>query len=124
MYMAMKHLHLTAVALTILFFITRFIWKQIGSPMSDKKWVKILPHVIDTVLLTSAIALCIIVSRYPFIHAWVTFKLLAVIGYIILGLIALKKAQTKAMQWTSFVLALILLGATAKVAILKQPLFF
>lgn len=124
MYTMMKHLHLTAVGLSVLLFILRFIWLQMQSPMMQKKWVKIVPHVIDTVLLGSAIALCIIISQYPFVNGWITFKVVGVVAYIMLGMTAFKWAKTRAMQWCGFVAALAVLMMTAKVAILKQPLFF
>lgn len=124
MYMMAKHLHLTAVALSILLFIGRFIWSQFNPEIMQKKLVKVLPHIIDTVLLASAIWLCVILSQYPIVNAWLTFKVVGVITYIVLGLIALKKAKTASMRWGAFLLALVVLSMTAHVAISKQPLFF
>lgn len=123
MYMIAKHLHLTAVGLSILFFVFRFIWSQFDASSLSKKWVKILPHVIDTVLLASAIWLCILLSQYPFVNAWLTFKVIGVVLYIVFGLFALKKAKTTLGKWGFFVAALGVLMATAMVAVTKQPLF-
>ncbi len=123
MYMMAKHLHLTAVGLSILFFVFRFIWSQFDATALNKKWVKILPHIIDTVLLASAIWLCVILSQYPFVNAWLTFKVIGVVLYIVFGLFALKKAKTKLSKWGFFVAALLVLMATAMVAVTKQPLF-
>ncbi len=123
MYMMAKHLHLTAVGLSILFFVFRFIWSQFDASSLSKKWVKILPHVIDTVLLASAIWLCILLSQYPFVNAWLTFKVIGVVLYIVFGLFALKKAKTTLGKWGFFVAALGVLMATAMVAVTKQPLF-
>tara|TARA_A200000113_G_C8663219_1_gene289860 strand:+ start:231 stop:602 length:372 start_codon:yes stop_codon:yes gene_type:complete len=123
MYMMAKHLHLTAVGLSILFFIFRFIWSQLDANALSKKWVKILPHIIDTVLLGSAVWLCIILSQYPFVNAWLTFKLIGVILYIVFGLFALKKAKTTLSKWAFFIAAIGVLMATAMVAVTKQPLF-
>ncbi len=123
MYMMAKHLHLTAVALSILFFVFRFIWSQFDAQALSKKWVKILPHVIDTILLASAIWLCVILSQYPFANAWLTFKLIGVVLYIVFGLFALKKAKSTVGRWAFFVAALAVLMATAMVAVTKQPLF-
>ena len=123
MYMLAKHLHLPAVALSILFFVFRFIWSQFDAQALSKKWVKILPHVIDTILLASAIWLCVILSQYPFANAWLTFKLIGVVLYIVFGLFALKKAKSTIGRWVFFVAALAVLMATAMVAVTKQPLF-
>lgn len=123
MYMMAKHLHLTAVALSILFFIFRFIWSQFDANALSKKWVKIAPHIIDTILLASAIWLCIILSQYPLVNAWLTFKVIGVVLYIVFGLFALKKAKTAVGRWAFFVAAIAVLMATAMVAVTKQPLF-
>lgn len=123
MYMMAKHLHLTAVGLSILLFIFRFIWSQFDASILTKKWVKVVPHIIDTVLLASAIWLCVILSQYPIVNAWLTFKVVGVIGYIVFGLFALKKAKTPVGRWAFFIAALAVLMATAMVAVTKQPLF-
>ena len=123
MYMMAKHLHLTAVGLSILFFIFRFVWSQLDANALSKKWVKILPHIIDTVLLGSAVWLCIILSQYPFVNAWLTFKVIGAIRYIVFGLFALKKAKTTLSKWAFFIAAIGVLMATAMVAVTKQPLF-
>ena len=123
MYMMAKHLHLTAVGLSILFFVFRFIWSQFDATALSKKWVKILPHIIDTVLLASASWLCFILSQYPIVNAWLTFKVIGVVLYIVFGLFALKKAKTTLGKWSFFVAALVVLMATAMVAVTKQPLF-
>ena len=102
MYMMAKHLHMTAVGLSILFFVFRFIWSQFDATALSKKWVKILPHIIDTVLLASAIWLCIILSQYPLVNAWLTFKVVGVVLYIVFGLFALKKSQNSVRQMELF----------------------
>ena len=123
MYMMAKHLHMTAIGLSILLFVFRFIWSQFDASVLSKKWVKILPHIVDTVLLASAIWLCVILSQYPFVNAWLTFKVVGVVLYIVFGLFALKKAKTTMGKWSFFVAALAVLMATAMVAVTKQPLF-
>ena len=123
MYMMAIHLHLTAVGLSILLFVFRFIWSQFDATILAKKWVKIVPHIIDTILLASAIWLCVILSQYPIVNAWLTFKLAGVIAYIVLGLFALKKAKTTVGRWAFFIAALVVLMTTALVAVTKQPLF-
>tara|TARA_B100002049_G_C16008872_1_gene344875 strand:- start:425 stop:799 length:375 start_codon:yes stop_codon:yes gene_type:complete len=124
MYMMAKHIHLTAVALSIVLFIVRFLWVQINPAALQKKWVKILPHIIDTILLASAVWLCVILSQYPFVNGWLTFKLFGVVAYIILGLIALKKARTAPGRWLAFIAAIVVLAMTAMTAVTKQPMLF
>jgi len=123
MYVMAKHLHLTAVGLSILLFVLRFLWSQANPHILQKKWLKILPHVIDTLLLGSAIGLCLIIQQYPFVNDWVTFKLLGLLAYIGLGLVALKLGKTPLIRWVGFVGALGCLALIGKVAVTKQILF-
>ena len=46
-----KHLHLTLAVISISFFTLRFAWLLINSDQLNRKWVKITPHIIDTLLL-------------------------------------------------------------------------
>lgn len=105
-YPLIKHLHLTSVTLSILFFLIRGAGMLIDAQWLQKKLVRVLPHIIDTILLTSAIALTIILSEYPLQQNWLTAKVIGLILYIGLGTIALKRGKTKAIRVTAFILAL------------------
>ena len=124
MYMMVKHLHLTAVALSLILFTLRFFWTIRGSEIMQQKWVKIVPHVIDTILLASALVLCVIISQYPFVNAWLTEKVIGVVLYIVMGFWTLKFARTTALKVFGFVGALAWIVFVAKVAVFKQPLLF
>ena len=61
--------------------------------MLQQRWVKIVPHVVDTLLLVSALTLVFWSDQYPFEQPWLTAKVLALIVYIALGTIALKRGK-------------------------------
>ncbi|AWL11504.1 Protein sirB2 [Saliniradius amylolyticus] len=124
MYFALKHFHQTMVALTVALFVLRFYWLHRHPAMLGKKWVKVVPHVIDTLLLLSAAGLCVLIQQYPFVHDWVTEKLMAVLLYILLAFVALKIGRTTFIRWVGFLGAISWLLFAAKVAIIKQPLLF
>lgn len=124
MYFPLKHLHLTCIILSIVFFVTRFYWRKQNSGMLQKKWVKILPHTIDTVLLGSAIGMAIIASINPFEQHWLAAKILALLAYILAGTFAIKRAQSAHAQNLSFALALACFGYILMVAISKQVVPF
>lgn len=92
-YIAMKYLHLLTVVISITLFVLRFFWKCRGSAMLEKRWVKITPHINDTLLFISGIVLILITGFYPFSPqgTWLTEKLFGVIIYILLGYVALGK---------------------------------
>lgn len=120
-YMIAKHLHTTTVALTLVFFLVRGGWMFTGSAMLQRKWVRIAPHVIDTVLLLSALYLAIAVWGWPAtLHGWITAKLVALVLYIVLGTIALKRGRTRAVRGTAFVGALVVFAYLVAVALSKQ----
>ena len=124
MYFIVKNIHLSAIAISVSLFILRFVWLLRASPMLQAKWVKILPHVVDTLLLASALTLCVLIAQYPGLDAWLTQKLIFVIVYILLGFVTLKRARTTRLRWAGFVGALMCIMLSAKIAILKQGLFF
>lgn len=124
MYMMAKHLHLTAVVLSILLFIIRFVLFQMKSGAANHKALRILPHIAYTALVLSAAWLCVILQSYPFVVSWITFKLFGLIAFVLTAIWATTWAKKKPIQWFAFFLALICLSATAHVAFSKQPLFF
>lgn len=124
MYLALKHLHLTTVILSFTLFALRGVWMLIDSPGLQRRWVRITPHVIDTVLLASAIGLALILEQYPFVHAWLTAKVLGLIAYIMLGSIALRYGPNKRIRVVAWVAALAMFGYIVSVALTHTPLGF
>lgn len=88
------------------------------------KWAKILAPVIDSTLLISAILLAIETQQYPFTHHWLTAKILALILYIALGMVALNYGKTKTIRITAWLAALFCFSYIASVAINRNPLIF
>ena len=123
MYFAMKHLHLVAIALSVLLFVVRYILMMANSPLNDKKFLKITPHIVDTVLLLSGVALIFITGFMPFTEAgsWLTQKLSCVLAYIALGFFTLKMGSNKVFKTFAFFGALGWLMAAAKIAMTKTP---
>jgi uncharacterized membrane protein SirB2 len=122
MYMAYKHFHLLMVVLSVSFLLVRYAMSLKPAAILQTKFFKIAPHVIDTLLLVSAVLLMITLQQYPFVHAWLTEKLLAVLAYIALGVMAFK-GRTAAIRWLCFLGALGWLGLVLRVAMTKQPVF-
>lgn len=123
MYFAIKHIHLTAIAASFLFFTFRFILRLVGSSFQNKKWVRIVPHVVDTILLLSAVVLMIMISQYPLAHMWLTVKLACVIGYIFMGLVCLKHTHKKAVMIGAYAIAVGFIAVAGKIAVTKQVPF-
>jgi uncharacterized membrane protein SirB2 len=122
MYMAFKHFHLLMVVLSVSFLLLRFALSLKPAAVLQTKFFKIAPHIVDTLLLVSAVMLMVTIQQYPFVNPWLTEKLIALLAYIALGVMALK-GRTKAMRWMYFFGALGWLGLVLRVAITKQPVF-
>ncbi len=117
LYPMLKHLHLTAVAISITFFLVRGLGMMIDAKWLQLKVVKILPHIVDTILLVSALLLTVAIQQYPFQEAWLTAKVVGLVIYIGLGLVALKLGRTKAVRVLAFFAALLVFAYIASVAI-------
>jgi len=123
-YGILKHLHLTTVILSFCLFIMRGIWMMAESPHLQARWVRIVPHVIDAILLASAIGLTLTLHQYPFAQGWLTAKVLGLIAYIILGSIALKRGSTQTIRVAAFIGSLAVFGYIVSVALTHSPLGF
>ena len=121
MYFALKHLHVTMVALSGGLFVLRGLWMFTESPQLQRRWVSIVPHVIDTILLASAIALTVLIQQYPLVNGWLTAKVLALVIYIGLGTLALKRGKTKTVRTAAWLAALLTFGYIVAVAVYHNP---
>lgn len=91
------------------------------SAMLQRPWVRIAPHFIDTLLLISAVSLTLILEQYPLVNSWLTAKFLALIVYILLGTIALKRGRTKAIRIAAFITSIGIFIYIVMVALSHDP---
>lgn len=119
-YFAIKHIHMLTAVITAVLFILRGFWMMTGSGLLQRQWAKIVPHINDTILLASAIAMAVWSGQYPFQQDWLTAKVLLLIAYIGAGMVALKFGKTRGTRITAFILALLFLGYIFKVALTRQ----
>ncbi|WP_438951910.1 SirB2 family protein [Porticoccus sp.] len=94
MYLILKNTHVALALLNITLFVVRAVWSVNASPQLQQTWARIVPHIIDTLLLASAVYLMIASQQYPFADNWLTAKLVALLVYIGLGTCAIKRGRT------------------------------
>ena len=94
------------------------------SDLLKQKWTRILAPIIDTVLLVSAIVLTIRINQYPFVDSWLTAKVLALVLYIALGMVALTYGRTKNIRVVAWLASLICFGYIVSVAVTRNPVVF
>ena len=121
-YVLARDLHLACVVLSLGGFAARGVLMLAGSPLLQARFVRIAPHVVDTLLLASAAWLAWALQQYPFVHGWLTAKLVGLIAYILLGTIALRRGRTRAVRATAFAGALLAAAYIVAVALTRQPL--
>jgi uncharacterized membrane protein SirB2 len=92
------------------------------STMLQRRWVRVAPHVIDTLLLGSALSMAVISAQYPFALDWLTAKLAGLLVYILCGTMALKRARTKKQRAVFFLLAVLAFAYIVSVALMRDPL--
>lgn len=124
LYLLLKHLHVSCVALSGLGFMLRGGLMLVDSPLRQRRFFRIAPHVVDSLLLSSALALTVVVGQYPFVNGWLTAKLLGLLLYIVLGSVALKYGRSLTMRAICLFLALIVFGYIVSVALRHHPAGF
>ena len=120
----LKSAHIGFAFLSITLFFIRGIWMMTDSAMLQKKIIRILPHVVDTLLLVTAIILLFQIDQYPLQNAWLTAKVLALVAYIGVGLVAMRLGRTKVIRIVAWVIALDIFAYIYLVAITRNPLPF
>lgn len=120
-YLLLKCLHVGFVALSATGFIARGIGVLSDAPWVRQRWARVVPHIVDTGLLASAVALAWTLRVAPFRDDWLTAKVFGLLGYIVLGSYALKRGRTRNEKAATFVAALLVLAYIVSVALTKRP---
>ena len=123
-YSLIKNLHLATIALSLALFVLRGAWMIAASPLLQARWVRIVPHIIDTLLLASGIGLAVLSQQYPLVHGRPTAQFFALILYIVLGTLALKRGKTRGQRVVAWIAALLVFGYMVAVAIAHDPFPF
>lgn len=119
-YYTVKQIHVIAVVISVLGFVLRGWWMMSANSLLEHRLTRVLPHVVDTILLVSAIVLAVMISQYPFVATWVTAKVIGLLVYIGLGMVALRRGPTLPVRVSAWVAALVVYGWIISVATSKQ----
>ena len=121
-YLVLRYLHVSCVTLSGFGFLLRGVWMLTDSPRLNQRWVRIVPHVLDTALLGSAISMAVISSQYPLAQNWLTAKLIGLLVYILCGTMALKRGKTKSTRAIFFAAAVAAFAYIVAAALNRSPL--
>lgn len=120
-YAAIKMIHVSSVIVSYLLFSLRSIWMIRGSTALTQRWVKITPHVVDTVLLASAITLAVWLQQDPLHNSWLSAKVAGLLAYIGLGMMALRFGKTLKTRILAWIAAQAAFFYIVLVAVTKNP---
>lgn len=119
-YGVLLFIHISTVFISIAGFLVRGVWMMQSSTLLQQRWVRTAPHVNDSLLLVSAIALVVVTSQYPGPSSWINAKIVALVVYILLGIIALNRGKTMQIRVTAWTLALVVYAYMVLVAFSKS----
>jgi len=117
-----KAIHVAAVGLSFTGFFIRGIWMLRDSALLQLRWVKITPQVIDTLLLASAIILAVQLRISPLEQPWLMAKIIALLIYIGVGLVALRFGRSKSIRSLAWLIGLAIFTYIVSVAVNKSVL--
>ena len=116
-----KSIHVTSVALSYSLFFLRGVWMLRDSPSLQQRWVKFAPHTVDSVLLASAIALAWQLGISPLEAPWLAAKIVALLAYIVIGSVALKRGKTRRIRIIAWLTAQAVFIYIVSVAVTHNP---
>lgn len=117
-YLPVKNLHMAAVGLSIVFFIIRAYWSVTGSALLQRRPVRIVPHVVDSVLLVCGVILAVMIGPA---QPWILTKIVLLVAYIGVGTIAIKRGRTRTTRLVAAVAAVAIFFYIVGVAIRHDP---
>ena len=122
MYLIIKNTHLTLVTISLLLFSIRGLMMVLKNENYRHRIFRVLPPLVDTLLLASGVSLMVILQQYPTTVSWLAVKLSALIIYILLGVVALNRVNNYRLQVISFIAAVSVVLFMVSVAINHHPL--
>jgi len=120
----LKLVHVSCALLSISGFALRGYWMLTDNPLLRDRPAKILPHIVDSLLLGSAVGMLVTWQVSPLQLGWLSAKIIALLLYIALGMVALRFGKTRRVRIGAWILALSCAGYIVAVAYSKNPLVF
>ena len=109
--------HVASAALSVSLFTARGMARVAGAAWANHRALRIASYAIDTTLLVAAVLLAVIVGQYPFVDGWLTAKVLLLVLYVALGIVALKRARSTRGRLLALAAALATFAAIVAIAV-------
>lgn len=112
--------HITLALTSPVLFSVR-AWRSIRGLDPARGWLRVTPHIVDTLLLLAGITLAITIRQYPFVNGWLTAKLIGLIAYIGVGHAAVRRAHSRGGKIAAWLIGLAIVLYIYAVAVTKDP---
>lgn len=119
-YLSFLALHAALAVVSPVLFSMRAV-RAIRGRNPAQGWLRVAPHVVDTLLLLAGLALAFMIRQYPFVNGWLTAKLLALVAYIGVGHAAVRRAHSRGARVAAWLIALAIVFYIYAVAFTKDP---
>jgi len=120
-YTALKATHMSCALVSFTLFFARGIWIFSNPQRMKPAWVRIVPHVVDSLLLLSAIGLVMVTHQYPGDLVWLNVKIACLLLYIGFGMAAFRFLKDRRWRLTAWVMALATFIYIVLVAVKRTP---
>jgi uncharacterized membrane protein SirB2 len=121
LYPEIRWVHIAAVLASGALFALRGLVMLAGARWHMAAPLRFLSYAIDTVLLTAALMLATVLHQYPFVHGWLSVKVLLLVVYVVLGSYALKRGSTRVVRAAAYIAALSVYAFIISVARAHDP---
>jgi uncharacterized membrane protein SirB2 len=120
-YALLKPIHMSLALISIAGFILRWGWRMRQSPLARARLVRVVPHLVDTLLLVTAVLMIVTLGHAPVSPAWLTAKIGGLLLYIVLGMVAMRSAPVARRSLPAFSAAVLTFAWIFSVAWTKSP---
>lgn len=120
-YGVLKTIHESAVTLSFAGFFARGIGMLRDAAWVKQRVAKTLPHLVDTVLIVSAVWLAWLLRLTPSNAPWISAKIAGLLVYIGVGMVAFRFGRTRGVRASAWVLAMLVFAWIVSVALTKDP---
>lgn len=120
MLMTVLLVHLAAAVVSPLLFTARSyrVWRGRDPAVGLLRW---LPHAVDTVLLAAGITLAFMTGQNPLAHPWLAAKIIALLCYIAIGHIAVRRLRQRGAIAAAWLSAMVIITYVYAVAFTMRP---
>ena len=119
-YPMLKQLHIILALISVLLFIYRWVLSFGDRHRLQRRWLKVAPHVNDTLLLLTGIVMMETLQMSLGQRPWLMVKLIALVLYIGLGVMAIKR-QSQGQKLAAGLAALAVYGYMIGASFTKSP---